>query len=188
MRPTCPPTSEPSARRPRALLTVAFANAGANASPEMRERRRAATADPCVLWPLPVPLRSAHGNRTWDWGECQMEVPMQVGVPTHRKLMRDNCGVRAAHSARDGARPQPLTLAFWPLPVPLTGLHMWEWNMGVVERLPNGLWNWYGMGIQWCSWWILWDFDLCSQLETTCDRPSCGTPQAQCDRESPAAA
>jgi hypothetical protein len=37
----------------------------------------------------------------------------------HRKLMRENCGVRAAHSARDGARPQPLTLAFWPLPVPL---------------------------------------------------------------------
>ena len=106
----------------------------------------------------------------------------------HRKLMRENCEVRAAHIARDGARPQPLTLAFWPLPVPLTGLHMWEWNMGVVERLPNGSWNWYGMGIQWCSWWILWDFDLCSQLETTCDRPSCGTPQAQCDRESPAAA
>jgi len=106
----------------------------------------------------------------------------------HRKLMRENCGVRAAHIARDGARPQPLTLAFWPLPVPLTGLHMLEWNMGVVERLPNGSWNWYGMGIQWCSWWILWDFDLCSQLETTCDRPSCGTPQAQCDRESPAAA
>jgi hypothetical protein len=124
MRPTCPPTSEPSARRPRALLTVAFANAGANASPEMRERRRAATADPCVLWPLPVPLRSAHGNRTWDWGECQMEVPMQVGVPTHRKLMRENCGVRAAHSARDGARPQPLTLAFWPLPVPLRPAHV----------------------------------------------------------------
>ena len=124
MRPTCPPTSEPSARRPRALLTVAFANAGANASPEMRERRRAATADPCVLWPLPVPLRSAHGNRTWDWGECQMEVPMQVGVPTHRKLMSENCGVRAAHSARDGARPQPLTLAFWPLPVPLRPAHV----------------------------------------------------------------
>ena len=52
----------------------------------------------------------------------------------HRKLMRENCGVRAAHIARDGARPQPLTLAFWPLPVPLTGLHMWEWNMGVVDR------------------------------------------------------
>jgi len=33
----------------------------------------------------------------------------------HRKLMRENCGVRAAHIARDGARPQPLTLAFWTL-------------------------------------------------------------------------
>ena len=29
--------------------------------------------------------------------------------------MRENCGVRAAHIARDGARPQPLTLAFWTL-------------------------------------------------------------------------
>ena len=26
----------------------------------------------------------------------------------------------------------------------------------------------------------------CSQLQTTCDRP-CGTPQARCDQESPAA-
>jgi len=42
----------------------------------------------------------------------------------HRKLMRENCGVRAAHSARDGARPQPLTLAFWPLPVPLRPAHV----------------------------------------------------------------
>jgi len=64
----------------------------------------------------------------------------------HRKLMRENCGVRAAHIARDGARPQPLTLAFWPLPVPLTGLHMWEWNMGVVETakwIVELVWNGY---------------------------------------------
>ena len=133
----------------------AGANAGANASPEMRERRRAATADPCVLWPLPVPLRSAHGNRTWDWGECQMEVPMQVGVPTHRKLMSENCGVRAAHSARDGARPQPLTLALWSLPVPLRPAHvgMEHGSRGDCQMdRGTGIWNGY---IQWCSWWIL---------------------------------
>ena len=70
---------------------------------------------------------------------------MQVGVPTHRKLMRDNCGVRAAHSARDGARPQPLTLAFWPLPVPLRPAHVGMWNLGVVETakwIVELVWNW----------------------------------------------
>ena len=93
------------------------------AAQSARERRRAATADPRVLALVPVPLRSENGNRTcWECGECQMEVPMCKSQ--HRKLMRENCGVRAAHSARDGARPQPLTLAHWSLPVPLRPAHV----------------------------------------------------------------
>ena len=55
-----------------------------------------------------------------------MQVPRCKSL--HHKLMRDNCGECAppAHiivRAKDGARP-PLTLAFWPLPVCLSGLHM----------------------------------------------------------------
>ena len=45
---------------------------------------------------------------------------MQVPTPqADARELRSICGVRAAHSARDGARPQPLTLALWSLPVPL---------------------------------------------------------------------
>ena len=59
------------------------------------------------------------------WRVPNGEVPMQVPTPqADARELRSICGVRAAHSARDGARPQPLTLAFWPLPVPLRPAHV----------------------------------------------------------------
>jgi hypothetical protein len=106
-------------------------------------------------------------------------------VPTPQADARELRSTRRAYRERRRAAPttDPRVLA------PACASQACTCGNGTWEswRLPNGSWNWYGMGIQWCSWWILWDFDLCSQLETTCDRPSCGTPQAQCDRESPAA-
>ena len=118
------------------------------------------------------------------WRVPNGEVPMQV--PTPQADARELRSTRRAYRERRRAAPttDPRVLA------PACASQACTCGNGTWEswRLPNGSWNWYGMGIQWCSWWILWDFDLCSQLETTCDRPSCGTPRAQCDRESPAAA
>ena len=98
----------------------------------------------------PPTSRPLHAGRARS---SPLRLPMQVPrcKSLHHKLMRDNCGECAppAHiivRAKDGARP-PLTLAFWPLPVCLSGLHMWEWNMGVVETAKWIVELVYGMGI-----------------------------------------
>jgi len=93
-------------------------------------------------------------------------------VPTPQADARELRSTRRAYRERRRAAPttDPRVLALACASHRPAHVGMEHGSRG--PRLPNGLWNWYGMGIQWCSWWILWDFDLCSQLETTCDRPA----------------
>ena len=59
---------------------------------------------------------------------------------------------------------------------------MWEWNMGVVETAKWIVELVYGMGIYSGARGGFYETMICSQLQTTCDRP-CGTPQARCEGE-----
>ena len=73
----------------------------------------------------PPTSRPLHAGRARS---SPLRLPMQVPrcKSLHHKLMRENCGECAPPRkarAKDGARP-PLTLAFWPLCLFLSGLKM----------------------------------------------------------------
>lgn len=84
-------------------------------------------------------------------------------VPTPQADARELRSTRRAYRERRRAAPttDPRVLALACASHRPAHVGMEHGSRG--PRLPNGSWNWYGMGIQWCSWWILWDFDLCAR-------------------------
>ena len=104
-------------------------DAGARCSTP-REVRRIGGASPLAPRHAPygseeLHLRAVPLLHTSDGARSShhtLRLPMQVSCKSlgHHKPtpLRENCGVRAANSARDGARGHtPLTLALWPLPL-----------------------------------------------------------------------